>query len=126
MLTSFKRIIRIGWKGFSWNIGLSVATIFIMVMVISLATLLFLLNPASNILVSDIMEKVDISVYFKEDVVPEDIFAAELEISKIPEVKDIEYVSKEEALERFTEKYKNDPIMMESLTEIGQNPFLAS
>ena len=126
MFTSFKRIIKTGWNGFSRNIGLSVATIFVMTMVISLATLLFLLNPASNILVSDIMEKVDISVYFKEDVAPEDIFAAEIEISKIPEVKDIEYVSKEEALERFIEKHKDDITMMESLTEIGQNPFLAS
>lgn len=126
MFTSFKRIIKTGWNGFSRNIGLSMATIFVMTMVISLATLLFLLNPASNILVSDIMEKVDISVYFREDTAPEDIFAAELKISKIPEVKDIEYVSKEEALERFIEKHKDDITMMESLTEIGQNPFLAS
>ncbi len=126
MLVSFKRIIKTGWKGFLRNIGLGTATIFIMVMVISLATLLFLLNSASGILISDIEKKVDISVYFKEDVLLEDIFAAELEISKIPGVKDVEYVSKEQALERFIEKHKDDPVMMESLTEIGFNPLRAS
>ncbi len=126
MLTSFKRIIKTGWKGFLRNIGLGTATIFIMVMVISLATLLFLLNSASDILISDIEKKIDISVYFKEDVLLEDIFAAELEISKIPEVKDVEYVSKEQALERFIERYKDDPAMMEALTEIGFNPLRAS
>lgn len=126
MLTSFKRIIETGWKGFSRNIGLSLATIFIMVMVISLATLLFLLNPASEILVSGIREKVDISVYFKEDVLSEDILQAKLEISKIPEVRDIKYVSKEQALEKFIERHKDDPVLMESLTEVGYNPFLAS
>ena len=39
----------------------------------------------------------------------------------IPEVKEVGYISKEEALERFIEKHKNDISMMESLTEIGQN-----
>lgn len=126
MLTSFKRIIKTGWKGFSRNIGLSMATIFVMAMVISLATLLFLLNPAADILVSNILDKVDISVYFKEDAIPEDILRAKSEISMIPEVKEVEYVSKEEALERFIERHKDDPTMMESLTEIGNNPFLAS
>jgi len=126
MLTSFKRIIKTGWKGFSRNIGLSIATILIMVVVISLATLLFLLNPASKILISGLQEKVDISVYFGEDVLPGDIWEVESEISRIPEVKDVEYVSREQALEKFIEKHRDDPVLMESLTEVGYNPFLAS
>jgi len=126
MLTSFKRIIKTGWKGFSRNIGLSIATILIMVMVISLATLLFLLNPASKILISGLQEKVDISVYFREDVLLEDIWEVESEISRISEVKDVEYVSREQALEKFIEKHRDDPVLMESLTEVGYNPFLAS
>jgi len=126
MFSSFKRIIKTGWKGFSRNIGLSIATILIMVMVISLATLLFLLNPASKILISGLQEKVDISVYFREDALPVDIQEVESEISRIPEVKNIEYVSREQALEKFIEKHKDDPVLMESLTEVGYNPFLAS
>jgi len=126
MFTSLKRTIKTGWKNFSRNIALSVATISIMIMVVSLATLLFLLGPISDILISDIEEKVDVSVYFKEDVSPEDILAAEEEIYKISEVKEIEYVSKDQALERFTENHKDDPDLLESLTEVGYNPFLAS
>lgn len=126
MLISFKRVIKTGWKGFRRNIGLSLATILIMVIVISLATLLFLLNPVSKILIADIQEKVDISVYFKEDVSSEYILEVESEISKIPEVKDVEYISKDQALEKFIEKHKDDPVLMESLTELGSNPFLAS
>lgn len=126
MLTSFKRIIKAGWKSFSRNIALSAATILIMVMVISLATLLFLLKPASEILISDLEEKVDISVYFREDVLSEDIMGVKSEISRIPEVKDIEYVSREQALEKFVERHRDDPVLMDSLTEVGTNPFLAS
>ncbi len=126
MFRLFKRVIKTGWKGFIRNIGLSFATILIMVIVISLATLLFLLNPVSKILIADIEKKVDISVYFKEDVSSEYILEVESEISKIPEVKDVEYISKDQALEKFIEKHKDDPVLMESLTELGSNPFLAS
>jgi len=126
MFISFKRVIKTGWKGFRRNIGLSLAAILIMVIVISLATLLFLLSPVSKILIADIQEKVDISVYFKEDVSSEYILEVESEISKIPEVKDVEYISKDQALEKFIEKHKDDPVLMESLAELGSNPFLAS
>ncbi|MBU2635406.1 ABC transporter permease [Patescibacteria group bacterium] len=126
MFILLKRVIKTGWKGFRRNIGLSLATILIMVIVISLATLLFLLNPVSKILIADIEKKVDISVYFKEDISSEYILEVESEISKIPEVKDVEYISKEQALEKFIEKHKDDPVLMESLTELGSNPFLAS
>ncbi len=126
MLILLKRVIKTGWKGFKRNIGLSLATILIMVIVISLATLLFLLSPVSKILIADIEKKVDISVYFKEDVSSEYILEVESEISKIPEVKDVQYISKDQALEKFIEKHKDDPVLMESLTELGSNPFLAS
>jgi len=126
MFILLRRVIKTGWKGFRRNIGLSLATILIMVIVVSLATLLFLLNPVSKILIADIKEKVDISVYFKEDISSEYILEIESEISKIPEVKDIEYISKEQALEKFIEKHQDDPILMGSLTELGFNPFLAS
>jgi len=126
MLISLKRIIKNGWKSFSRNISLSLATIFIMVIVISLPTFLFLLNPASKILISNIKEKVDISVYFNEDANSDDISLVKSAVSKIPEVKEVEYLSKEQVLERFVKKHKDDPVLMESLTEVGDNPFLSS
>lgn len=126
MFTSFKRIIKTGWKSFQRNIALSIATILIIVMVISLTTLLFLLNSVSQTLIEDVKEKVDISVYFKEDILIEEIMEAKSEISKIPEVKEVGYVSREQALEKFIEKHKDDPVLMGSLTELGSNPFLAS
>ncbi len=124
MMTSIKRIIRAGWRGFSRNIGLSIASVFIMVMVICLATLLFLLNPVSDVLISSVQKKVDVSVYFKEDVSEDEIMDVSAEIANISEVKEIEYVSKDEALEIFIERHKDDPVLIESLAEVGYNPFL--
>ena len=126
MFTSFKRIFRLGWSSFRRNSGLSLATIFIVLMTISLITFIFLFREASQFLISDLEEKVDISVYFKEDSPTEEILGAKTELSKIPEVKNIEYISREAALERFVQRHKDDPLLMESLEEVGENPFLAS
>jgi len=125
MLISLKRIIRSGWLNFSRNKGLSLATIFIMVMTISLVTSLFLFRDISQFLISSLQEKVDISVYFKTATQEEDILQLREEIDKIPEVKNVEYVSRETALERFIQRYKDNQVIMESLAEVG-NPLLAS
>jgi len=124
MFTSLKRIIKNGWIAFSRNIGLSVATVFVMMMVIFLITFLFLFNSASRILISTIQEKVDISVYFKKGTTPEEILEVKSSLTELPEIKKVEYVSEEEALNKFIEKHKDDPTIMESLGELGENPFL--
>jgi len=126
MLISLKRTIKTGWKGFSRNMGLSFATIFVMIMVILMITFLYFLGPVSEILISDVKQKVDVSVYFKEDADEENIMKAKAEIAKMPDVKEVEYVSKEEALETFLNNHKGDSVLIESLTEVGYNPFLAS
>lgn len=126
MLTSFKRIIHAGWVDFSRHLTLSISTIFVMAMMVLLITTLLLLNMVFKILIDEVQEKMDIAVYFKKEAVPEEIFKAKDELSKLSEVKDIEYVSPEQALEKFTEKHKDEPVILDALEELGENPFLAS
>jgi cell division transport system permease protein len=126
MLNFIKRIIKYGWKIFirDWQIALT--NVFILVMVILLISFLFLSREIGQILISFLKEKADISVYFKEEVPEEEILKFKEEILKIPEVKEVKYVSREEALKEFKERHKENPILMEALSEIGANPFLAS
>ena len=126
MLSVIKRIFRASWLNFRRNLGLSLATIFILLITISLITYLFLFRQISQTLIAELEAKVDISVYFKEDSPEEGILKAEDEISKMPEVKEIEYISREMAKEKFIQKHKDNPLLMASLEEIGENPFLAS
>lgn len=95
-------------------------------MTISLITSLFVVQRASQFLISQLEEMVDISIYFKEDSPEDEILETKDEISKREEVKDIEYISREMALEKFTERYRENPLLMASLEEVGENPFLAS
>ncbi|PIW35293.1 MAG: hypothetical protein COZ90_01215 [Candidatus Nealsonbacteria bacterium CG_4_8_14_3_um_filter_37_36] len=125
MFITLKRIFKLGWQNFSRDGGIAAATCFIMVMAILLASFLFLSKDVSQFLISSIQEKADISIYFKNSTLEEEILNLEKELTKIPEVKSIKYVSKEEALEEFIKRHKDSPGLMESLEEVGGNPFLA-
>lgn len=126
MLTILKRIIKSGWRNFFRDGEISIGTIFILVLVIFLVSSIFLLKDVSQFLINSLQEKVDISIYFKEDALEEDILKLKKELSKIEEIKEVEYISKEKALQEFINKHKDNPNLMESLMEIGENPFLAS
>lgn len=126
MKASLKRIIKSGWLDFKRNGGLSLATVFIMVMTISLVTSLFLLQETSNFLVTALSEKVDMAVYFTEEPNTEQVDVIQKALSGLPEVKSLQYISKQEALEKFVERHRGEEVIMESLEEVGGNPLLAS
>jgi len=126
MIISLKRIARNGWKDFTRNFGLSFASIFITLMVIFLLTFLFIFNSSTKVLMATIQQKMDISVYFKKEATVDEVFVLKEELSQMPDVQDVEYVSCDQALETFVERHKDDPVLMDSITELGDNPFLAS
>lgn len=125
MLNSIKKIIKFGWEGFKRNKGLFLTTTFIITITTSLIVSLFLLRGITASLVGMLEEKVDISVYFNLVTSEEEILKVKQELSAIPEVKDIKYVSREEALLLFKEKHKDNQVIIESLEEIGDNPLAA-
>jgi len=126
MFTPLRRVIKSGLDSFSRDGGLAAANVFIMVMTISVITSIFLFQDVSQFLVSSIQEKVDISAYFKYETSEERILEVKDELAQLSQVKEVEFVSKEEALSNFSERHKEDLVLMESLAEIGYNPFLAS
>lgn len=125
MLTSLKKILKFSWESFFQNKGLFFTTILVITITTFLITSLFLLKGLTSSLVSSLQAKVDISVYFNLDTEEEEILEVKEKLSEIPEVKDIEYISREKALAYFIEKHKDNPVIMESLEEIGENPLAA-
>jgi len=126
MNASLKRVIKSGWQGFRRNSGLSLATVFIMIMAISLVTALFLLQKTSNHLVATLSEKVDMAVYFAEEPSLDEITTIQAELTSLPEVKNLEYISKEDALAKFVDRHQGEEVIMDSLEEVGGNPLLSS
>ncbi len=114
MFISLKRIIRAGWLAFKRQAGLSLATIFVMALTVFLVTLLFLFQQATLFLLSFLEEKADVSIYFTKETREEDILKIKDELVKFPELKDVKYVSHQEAVESLLQKH---PELIESIQE---------
>ena len=127
MFISLKRIIRFGWQGFSRNKGLASQAIFIFVIALLTATALIFFMDMSSFFIEEAQKRVDVSVYSKKDIAEQEILSVKEELYKISdEIKSIEYISQDAALESFTIRHQNDPLYIEALNEVGENPFLAS
>lgn len=126
MIISFQRVLRSGWEKFSRDKSSSGAALFVMVIVMSIATMLFFLQGAASFMVASLEESVDISTYLKNTATQEEVAQLKEELESMPEVREVKYVSKEQALESFVETHKQDEVILESLEIVGQNPLLAS
>lgn len=127
MLTNFKRILNFAIKDFSRNKGISLAAIFVLTVTILLISGLFFFRGISNFLISAVRDKIDITAYFKDGAPEADILAAKDQIAGMsPDIKRVDYVSKDNALKAFNERHKNNAVLSGALQEVGTNPFLPS
>ena len=127
MYTNLKRITDFAIKDFGRNKGISIATIFVLVVAIMLVTGLFFFHNMIGYLTSQIQDRIDITAYFKDTTKEQDILNVKSEISKmVPSIKNIEYVSKNQALAFFNETHKSNPTLSQAVQEVGSNPFLPS
>ncbi len=125
-IVTFYRIIKSGCLNFWRNKWLSSATVLVMSLTLLVMLGLLFLNVTANYLLDTLQNKIDISVYFKPDVAESDILKIKTQLAKLNEVKDVEYVSRDDALKRFKEKHSNNQVIMESLNELDKNPLNAS
>ncbi len=127
MLTSFKRVVQFALVDVSRNKGVSLGAVFVLVITIMLATGLFFFQGVSRYLITQVQDKIDITAYFKEDAIENDILKIKDEILRMsPDIKKVEYVSRDKTIEIFTEKHQDIDVLLKSLEEVGQNPFLPS
>ena len=123
---SLKRIARYGYQSFLRDKGSSIALLFIMVLTLSGVTSLFLVRGAASFLVLALESRVDVSAYFFKETPEQSILDAQTQLLQLPEIRDVKYVSQEDALKKFTEANQNDPVILSALQEVGRNPLLAS
>lgn len=106
--------------------GSSVATVFVMVIAISLVTFLMLFQGTAAFVITSLESRVDISTYFLDTVFEEEILQVRDELVKLDDVRDVQYISKDKALEKFLEEHKGDEVILASLEAVGSNPLLSS
>src|SRR3989338_4920219 len=125
-LIQIKRNIKQGFINFWRNGWVSLATVLVMFLAIFMLGSLFFLNVILTSVLGQFESKLDVSVDFKLDAPEEDVLALKASLESFGEVGKVEYISRDEALERFRERYKDNALITQSLDEIGTNPLPAS
>lgn len=124
--TKVRRVTKAGIVNFLRNGWVSLATVLVSVVALFTIGSLIFARAILTTALDQLQDKVDVSVYFKTSANEEEILAVKDKLEKMGEVKAVEYVSREQALVNFTERHKDNALIVQSLSEIGDNPLGAA
>ena len=125
-MTTFLRIFKFAGQNFRRNIWLSLATTSIMVLTLISVNLLFFLNIVGRNAIKIVEDRIDVIIYFKPDISDDIVLSARTFLLDHKGVADVQFVGRDLALQRFRERHKDDPAILASLEEVGDNPLGAS
>jgi len=125
-LLSFFRVIKFSLQDLARNIWLSIITIVIITLALLSVNLLLAVRVLTSATVSSVKEKVDISLYLKSEAPENLILALRSQIDGFDSVKQVDYISKQTAIESFREKHKDNSEILQALLELGKNPLSPS
>ncbi len=128
MFVQFTRILKFAIQGFFRNFWLSIANVTILTLTLVVINFLIVFNLLTMNAIDLVKDKVDISLYFKQDISTNDIEQVKQKISKSPEIKSVEYISSEKALQIFQERHDGEDInkAIEDLKKEDDQIFAAS
>ena len=121
-----KRVARYGLIGFIRNGFVSLSAILIMVITLFVMSGLIISGAALNSTLEQLTNKVDVNVYFTTAASEEQVNALKQEIERLPEVASVAYTSREQALNEFRERHKNEQMTIQALDQLSGNPLGAS
>lgn len=125
-MINFKKIIKSGWTNFRRNGYLSFGATGMMALTLFLFLGLLSLQFLTSQVVASLQEKVDVSAYFTTDATEEQILRVKSDLQSLPDVANVTYTSRDQALADFKARHLEDQLIQESLAQLDSNPLAAS
>lgn len=124
-LIVFERIFKTGATNFVRNAWLSAAAVAVMVITLTIVLFSVIARATFNNTISQIKDKIDVSVYLKDDITLQQKNSLLSQIKQLQSVKKVTYISKAQALETYK---KDNQSNLDLLLAISQtdNPLPAS
>jgi len=117
---SISRITKLGVTNFWRNRWLSLASTLVMTLTLLIISMFVVMTMVINKTTDRIKSKMDITVYFKDTATTEDIADVQQKVAARADVKEVVYVSKEEALQIWQDSQRNQRIR--ELVTSSENP----
>ena len=125
MFTGLRRTIKSGWINFSRHGVVSFSAVLVVTITLFVIATLILVQAILFSSLSQIQDKVDVTVYFNIGTPESKIATLRSAIEERSEVESVKYVSSEEALADFKSKHENDYVILQALDELPDNPLSA-
>jgi len=124
-LITFGRIIKTGVQNFVRNAWLSIAAMAVMVITLGIILFSVVASATFNNTITQITDKIDISVYLKDEVSEERREELLGDVKNLENVKSVEFISKEAALEEYRRANENNIDLLLAISQTD-NPLPAS
>ncbi len=122
MIRTALRILKASLHNLWRNGWMSLATIFVFGLALLSVNVLLGVQSVVDAVARSLEERVDITVTFKPDTPAAVVSQARFFIRSLSQVKDLQEITADQALQEFKELHKNDPHVLEALNEVGGNP----
>ena len=123
---TFWRIVSYAWKNFFRNAWIGLATVFVLVLSLLSVNVVVGVGAIMDRAVKTLEDKVDVTVFFKEKTPDAVLQQAQFFMAGLPQVKNVELKTPEQALKDFKDRHQNDPKILAALAELDANPLGAS
>lgn len=125
-LITLSRIFKNGLTNFVRNAWLAVAAIAVMVITLTIVLFSVIANATFSNTIKQITDKVDISIYLKDETTNNDKDQIIEKLKVLSNVESVSYLSKDEAKDQFIDKNKEDIELRLSIGQSDGNPIPAT
>jgi cell division transport system permease protein len=126
MITSFKRIVRAGFVGFWRNAFVNLTSVLVMTVALFMSATTLFSEYSLESALTELEQKVDINVYMVTTAEEDAVLALKSSLEGLPDVREVMYTSRENALLEFRERHKEDELTIRALEALEENPLSAS
>jgi cell division transport system permease protein len=120
------RVIKFSFQDIARNAWLTIVTITILLLALFSINTLMTVRLISDSAMTAVKEKINISLFIKPDTLESEIMSLKAELANSDKVREVVYISRQEALENFRQKYENNQEVLAALKELGRNPLSPS
>jgi cell division transport system permease protein len=123
---NFKRIVHSGSINFWRNGIVSLSAVLIMFITLFIIAITLFSSALLQHTLNSLQDKVDVNINMLTTANEPEILNLKSSLEKLPEVEKVEYISRDQALENYRERHKNDERILSALNELDENPLGAA
>lgn len=125
-LITFQRLLGVGCKNFVRNAWLSIAATAVMIVTIAIALSAVVMNVTAQNAITELSKNLKISIYLKDDAPEQTQQDLKSTLVSNKYVSSVDYVSREQARQNFTNSFQGDKGLIEGLALVGGESLPAS